>query len=150
MAAPAIMPTGPVNGAVANPITPPTPDPVSNVETIPINRDSISGRALLDQETIQVSDMQAEGSEYPLSHELAKRFDHRSVVVVPLFREGKPFGTILLRRHGGTPESFGLASANAELTADFEWVGYRYRSADQPGRVLDWWRAKSATSSIAQ
>jgi signal transduction histidine kinase len=81
----------------------PSPDPVSSVDTLPINRASISGRALLDRETIQVRDMQAEGSEYPLSQELAVRFGHRTVVVTPLYREGKAFGTILLRRQDVRP-----------------------------------------------
>src|SRR5205823_1767902 len=48
--------------------------------------------------TIEVEDMLAEGTAYPLSHDIAQRFGHRTVVVVPLFREGQPFGTILLRR----------------------------------------------------
>jgi signal transduction histidine kinase len=80
-----------------------SPDPVSSVDALPINRDSISGRALLDGTTIQVRDMLAEGSEYPLSHELAARFGHRTVVVTPLYREGQPFGTILLRREEVRP-----------------------------------------------
>ena len=82
-----------------------SPDLVTSVGTLPINRESISGRALLDQETIQVRDMQAEGSEYPLSHEIAVRFGHRTVVVTPLNREGKAFGTILLRRADVRPFS---------------------------------------------
>jgi len=76
----------------------PTPDPVQNEEALPINRDSLSGRAVLEQRTIQVHDLLAEGSEYPLSHDIAARLGHRTVIVTPLFREGKPFGTILLRR----------------------------------------------------
>ena len=83
----------------------PSPDPVSSVDALPINRDSISGRALLDRETIQVRDMQAEGTEYPLSHEIAVRLGHRTVVVTPLYREGKAFGTILLRRADVRPFS---------------------------------------------
>jgi signal transduction histidine kinase len=83
----------------------PAAEPVTHVETLPINRDSISGRALIERKTIQVSDMQAEGTEFPLSHEIAQRLNHRTVVVVPLFREGKPFGTILLRRQEVRPFS---------------------------------------------
>jgi hypothetical protein len=49
--------------------------------------------------------MLAEGAEYPLSLEIAQRFGHRTVVVLPLFREGKPFGTILLRRKEVRPFS---------------------------------------------
>jgi signal transduction histidine kinase len=83
----------------------PSPDPVSSIDTLPINRDSISGRALLERKTIEVGDMLAEGAEYPLSLEIAERFGHRTVVVLPLFREGKPFGTILLRRKEVRPFS---------------------------------------------
>jgi signal transduction histidine kinase/HAMP domain-containing protein/predicted transcriptional regulator with HTH domain len=81
----------------------PSPDPVIMVDALPINRDSVSGRALLERRTIEVHDMLAEGAEYPLGYELAQRYGHRTVVVVPLFREGKPFGTILLRRQDVRP-----------------------------------------------
>jgi len=81
----------------------PSPDAVSHVDSLPISRDSISGRALLERRTIEVNDMLAEGAEYPLSLEIAQRAGHRTVVVVPLFREGKPFGTILLRRQEVRP-----------------------------------------------
>ena len=77
----------------------PTPDPVRNVDVLPINRESLSGRAVLEQRTIQVPDLLAAGADYPLSHDIAERLGHRTVVVTPLYREGKPFGTILLRRH---------------------------------------------------
>ena len=83
----------------------PTPDPVHNVDALPISRESLSGRAVLEQKTIQVPDLLAEGAEYPLSREIAERFGHRTVVVTPLFREGKPFGTILLRRQNVRPFS---------------------------------------------
>ena len=44
----------------------PSPDPVSSVDALPINRDSISGRALLDGTTIQVRDMLAEAVRVPV------------------------------------------------------------------------------------
>ena len=77
----------------------PSPEAVMAINTLPINRDSVSGRALLERRTIQVPDMLAEGAEYPLSQEIARRYGHRTVVVSPLYREGQPFGTILLRRN---------------------------------------------------
>jgi signal transduction histidine kinase len=83
----------------------PSPDPVSSIEVLPINRDSISGRALLERRAIEVDDMLAAGTDYPLSLEIAQRAGHRTVVVVPLFREEKPFGTILLRRQEVRPFS---------------------------------------------
>jgi GAF domain-containing protein len=83
----------------------PSPDPVTHVDSLPINRDSITGRAVLERKTIQVPDLLAEAGEYPLSHDIAKRFGHRTVVVVPLLREGRAFGTILLRREEVRPFS---------------------------------------------
>jgi signal transduction histidine kinase len=76
---------------------------VQNVDALPVSRESLSGRAVLEQQTIQVPDLLAAGAEYPLSREIAERFGHRTVVVTPLFREGKPFGTILLRRQEVRP-----------------------------------------------
>jgi len=81
----------------------PSPDPVSHVETLTINRDSLAGRAVLERKTIQLPDLLAAADEFPLSYELAKRFGHRAVVVVPLLREGQAFGTILLRREEVRP-----------------------------------------------
>jgi signal transduction histidine kinase len=83
----------------------PSPDPVTHVDTLPINRDSISGRALLDGKSIQVRDMLEEGAEYPLSYQIACEVGHRTVVVMPLYREGQPFGTIVLRRQEVRPFS---------------------------------------------
>ena len=76
----------------------PSPELVSHVDAIPINRDSVSGRALLERRTIEVDDMMSEGNNYPLSFDLAQKFGHRTVLVTPLYREGQPFGTILLLR----------------------------------------------------
>jgi len=76
----------------------PSAEPVSHLDAVPISCDSLAGRAVLEQKTIQLPDLLAEEREFPLSHEIAKRMGHRAVAVVPLLREGKPFGTILLRR----------------------------------------------------
>ncbi len=81
----------------------PSPDPVNHVETLPLDRNSVSGRAFLEHRAIQVDDMLAVGAEYPGSVALAKRFDHRTVLVMPLLREGEAFGTILLRRREVRP-----------------------------------------------
>ncbi|HKP66702.1 MAG TPA: GAF domain-containing protein, partial [Casimicrobiaceae bacterium] len=76
----------------------PSPDPVSHVESLPIDNRTVSGRALIEGRGIQVADMLAEAATYPHSHAIAERFHHRTVVVLPLYREGQPIGTILLRR----------------------------------------------------
>jgi signal transduction histidine kinase len=81
----------------------PSPDPVSSVEVVPINRDSISGRAILERRTIVVDDMRAVGAEYPHSLELAQRSGTRTIAVVPLSAEDQPFGAIVLRRQEVRP-----------------------------------------------
>ncbi|HTL76418.1 MAG TPA: GAF domain-containing protein [Casimicrobiaceae bacterium] len=76
-----------------------SPDPVTHVDTLPINGETITGRAVLERRTIHIADLLAEGTEYPLSREIAQGHGHRTVVVTPLLREGQPFGAILLRRN---------------------------------------------------
>jgi GAF domain-containing protein len=83
----------------------PNAEPVNHAETIPVDRGSVSGRALADLATISIPDMLAVRAEYPVSYDLAVRLHHRSVVVTPLFREGKAFGIIVMRRHEVRPFS---------------------------------------------
>ena len=85
----------------------PSADPVSHVDALPIDHNSLTGRAVVEHRMIHIADLLAEQSEheYPLSYELAKRLGHRTVIVSPLLREGQPFGAILLRRQQVRPFS---------------------------------------------
>jgi len=83
----------------------PDAEPVNHAETIPVDGLSISGRALRELRTIHIPDILAAGDEYPTSRELALRLHHRTVVVTPLFREGRAFGIILMRRSDVRPFS---------------------------------------------
>ena len=76
-----------------------------SLEPLPIDSTSTSGRAILERRTVQVEDMQAEteADEFPLGHDVAQRLGHHTIAVAPLLREGKPFGTILLRRQDVRP-----------------------------------------------
>jgi two-component system, NtrC family, sensor kinase len=66
---------------------------------IPIDRGSISGRAVSEQRTVHVHDLAAESEhEYPLGRQLQRRFGHRTCVATPLLREGVPLGVIALFR----------------------------------------------------
>jgi GAF domain-containing protein len=56
------------------------------------------GRSVLDRQTIHVADMQAETEEYPEGSEHARRFGHRTVLVVPLIHAGEAMGAIAVRR----------------------------------------------------
>lgn len=63
-----------------------------------INRNWVTGRAVLDCETIHLLDLQTLESEYPEGFAIAKEHGHRSVLVVPLMREKHAIGAILIRR----------------------------------------------------
>jgi len=71
-----------------------------------INRDSATGRAVLDKKPVHVRDLQsAEGDEFPESQGRARRLGHRAMLSVPLVREGESIGAIVLRRLEAHPFS---------------------------------------------
>jgi two-component system, NtrC family, sensor kinase len=81
------------------------PIPIST-EKWSINRDSATGRAVLDKKPVHVRDMQsAEGDEFPESQGRARRLGHRAMLSVPLVREGESIGAIVLRRNEAHPFS---------------------------------------------
>jgi GAF domain-containing protein len=81
------------------------PIPIST-EKWSINRDSTTGRAVLDKKPVHVRDLQsAEGDEFPESQGRARRLGHRAILSVPLVREGESIGTIVLRRLEAHPFS---------------------------------------------
>jgi GAF domain-containing protein len=66
--------------------------------TVPLVRATANGRAVLDQRTVHVADLQAETEEFPEGSEYARQLSHRTTLSVPLMREGVAIGTIQLRR----------------------------------------------------
>ena len=66
--------------------------------TLPLVRGSPNGRSVLDGRTIHVADLQSEMDEFPEGSEFASQFDFRTVLLVPLMREGVAIGSIGLRR----------------------------------------------------
>jgi GAF domain-containing protein len=64
----------------------------------PINRQWTAGRAFIDKTPVHVHDLLAEQQEFPDGLELAKSMGHRSIVSVPLLREGESIGALVLRR----------------------------------------------------
>jgi GAF domain-containing protein/CheY-like chemotaxis protein/tetratricopeptide (TPR) repeat protein len=68
-------------------------------EVFPIDRGSVSGRAIVDRQPIHIHDLAAEiDAEYPAMKEIQRRHNARTVLAVPLLREGMAIGNILLRR----------------------------------------------------
>ena len=75
-------------------------------EKLPINRNWAGGRAFLDRKSVHVHDfLSAEGDDFPLGQERARRSGFRSVLSVPLSREGESIGAIVLRRREVHPFS---------------------------------------------
>ena len=66
---------------------------------VPVNRLSVSGRAVSDRRTLHVRDLTAESeTEFPVGKALQRRFGHRSILATPLLREGVPLGALVLFR----------------------------------------------------
>ncbi len=68
-------------------------------ETRPITPRSASGRAILTGETIHIHDFLTDGAhEYPEAWSPVERHGIRTVLVVPLLREGAAIGALVIRR----------------------------------------------------
>ena len=66
-------------------------------ELIPIDQDSMVGRAIVDRRTLHIDDLTA-FPEDDLRAGFARRIGVRTVLATPLLREGTPIGTIHIRR----------------------------------------------------
>jgi GAF domain-containing protein len=65
---------------------------------LPLVRGTVGGRSVLDGQTVHIADIQSEGDEFPESSEFARRQGYRTILSVPLMREGVAIGSISLRR----------------------------------------------------
>jgi GAF domain-containing protein len=73
---------------------------------LPISRTRIVGRAFLDRKPVHVRDFHSvEGEEFPDGQAIALRLGHRTMLAVPLLREGESIGIIMLRRNEVHPFS---------------------------------------------
>jgi len=80
-----------------------SPEVMAELKRIPFKagRDSVMGRALLEHRAVQIIDAQTD-PDYKLAT-AQKVGDYRSVLGVPLMREGTPIGVIALTRHAVKP-----------------------------------------------
>jgi signal transduction histidine kinase len=65
---------------------------------IPAIRGTVTGRSVLDRETIRVADLQAATDEFPEGSRFAHELGFRTYASVPLLRDGIALGAIGLRR----------------------------------------------------
>jgi len=67
-------------------------------EWLPLGRDFVSGRTVIDGVPVHLPDFMAAGAEFPRGREVAKRLKQRTVLGLPLRREGQTIGCLFLRR----------------------------------------------------
>src|SRR5499427_2665394 len=67
-------------------------------EPFPLDRSTIAGRTVVDMQPVHVEDVQQTGNEFALGQVYAHKFGHRTILGVPLIREGRALGAIVIRR----------------------------------------------------
>ncbi len=67
-------------------------------EPIPLDRSTVMGRAIVERRPVHVADLQQAQDDYPRGSELARRHGHHTTLAVPLLREDRALGAILVRR----------------------------------------------------
>ncbi len=75
----------------------PTPSRPLGERTV-LTRGSALGRAMLDGTTVEVPDLQTAREEFPDGFKQVGEFGIRTMLVIPLLREGTALGAILVRR----------------------------------------------------
>src|SRR6185369_1929736 len=54
--------------------------------------------SIVDRQAVQVDDLSVADDEFPRGQQFALKYGHRTILGVPLVREGRALGTILVRR----------------------------------------------------
>jgi len=73
--------------------------------TIPVTRGTVGGRSVIERSVVHIDDLSAADDEFPEGAVFARRLGHRTIVSVPLVREGVGIGGIHLRRREVRPFS---------------------------------------------
>ncbi len=60
----------------------------------PATRDTMTGQAILDRRIVHVRDAETDGDVPPLTREVARAVGYRSIISVPMLREGECIGSI--------------------------------------------------------
>jgi len=75
------------------------PIPSFAAAELPIDRDSVVGRALVERQLIHIEDLlSVVATEFPRTQTSTEQEGTRTVLVAPLIREDVPIGTVLIRR----------------------------------------------------
>ena len=78
--------------------------PKASDRSVPIDRTTVMGRSMVDRQPIHIADLQsASEAEFPRGRAMALEYGHRTILTIPLLRESKALGTIVLRRREVRP-----------------------------------------------
>ncbi|MGA2893395.1 MAG: GAF domain-containing protein [Xanthobacteraceae bacterium] len=69
-----------------------------DIGNCPLDRTTVMGRSICDKVPVHVEDQQQAGDDFSRGREFAIRFGHHTILSVPLLREGRALGAILVRR----------------------------------------------------
>jgi GAF domain-containing protein len=67
-------------------------------EQIPLDRSTIAGRSIVDMQPLQVADLQQASDEFALGRQYATEIGYHTVLGMPLIREGRALGSIVILR----------------------------------------------------
>jgi two-component system NtrC family sensor kinase len=82
---------------------------------LPVVKGNVGGRTVLERRVIHVADLPTETAEFPEAAANARRLGFRTILSVPLVREGVAIGVIQLRR----PESVPFTDKQVSLLQTF-------------------------------
>jgi signal transduction histidine kinase len=66
--------------------------------SLPLTRGLVTGRAVIDRQTLHIEDIASQLDEFPDAEIYVRRFNHRTLLITPLLREGVALGVIAIRR----------------------------------------------------
>ncbi|WP_457153062.1 GAF domain-containing protein [Mesorhizobium sp. P5_C1] len=72
---------------------------------LPVARDIVTGRAVLDRVPVHVPDLTIAGEEFATARMMAQRLGFRAILATPLLQEGKAIGALMIRRIEARPFS---------------------------------------------
>jgi signal transduction histidine kinase len=70
---------------------------------LPLSRDNLAGRSILDAAVMHVPDIDAPGAAPDTTRSLGRMVGFRSTIVTPMLREGRPIGAIMINREQAVP-----------------------------------------------
>jgi GAF domain-containing protein len=91
------------------------------IDSAGLVRSTVAGRSILEARTIHIADLQDEVDEFPEGSEIARRWGFRTLLLVPLMREGSAIGVIEKPRRAPSMYST-RPSGNFDCVRPTEWM----------------------------